>query len=72
MAIMDSTVKRWEAEISRAEHGGNNPFAADAQIHVIHVSLRDVSHAGDRAEILQVPTAFSIASSDVRRLQAMG
>lgn len=72
VAIMDATVRRWTAEIKRAEHGGNNPFAADAQIYGIHVSLRDVPDASERRASLQVPTALSISSADVRRLQTMG
>lgn len=72
VAIMDATVKRWTAEIKQAEHGGNNPFAADAQIHGIHLSLHDVPDASERRASLQVPTALSITSADVRRLQAMG
>lgn len=56
------------------EHRGSqgNPFAADAQIHVVSVSLRDVKEPARRRELLQVPTAFTIAPDDVQRLQDAG
>jgi NTE family protein len=48
--------------------GGYDPFAPDAQIHVINVNLRDAPDDLGRRYLLQIPTAFSIAPAEVSSL----
>jgi NTE family protein len=72
LAIMSDDMERWRREL--AEQGGTtgSPFAADAELHVITVSLRDVKDAALRQTILTVPTAFTIDPEQVRHLIEAG
>ena len=47
-------------------------FSPDAQVHVSQVNLRDAPDPLRRRELLQVPTAFSIAPKDVNQLIEAG
>lgn len=49
-----------------------SPFAADADIHVISVSLRGVRDATARATLLHVQTALTILPVQVDKLQEAG
>lgn len=49
-----------------------SPFAADAQLHVIVVSLHDVPGAAGRRRLLQLPTSLALPLQDVRALQQAG
>lgn len=49
-----------------------SPFAADAEIHVISVSLRDLKDEKTRNALLQVPTALTILPIQVRQLEEAG
>jgi NTE family protein len=59
-----------ELLIDRGSRG--SPFAPDAQLHVISVSLRDVPDEALRRQLLQVPTAFTILPLQVRQLRKAG
>jgi NTE family protein len=72
LAILNDDVQRWSRELAQQRGAPDSPFAADAQIHVVTVSLRDVGDQQLRQSLLQVPTAFTIDPSDVRRLQQAG
>jgi NTE family protein len=72
MAMLDDDVRRWRRELDTLRGGQGSPFAADAQIHVVSVSLRDVSDPARRRALLQVPTAFTIDPADVNRLEQAG
>jgi hypothetical protein len=49
-----------------------SPFAADAELHVVSVSLHDVEDAAVRQSILTIPTAFTIDPKEVRQLVEAG
>ncbi|WP_222619241.1 patatin-like phospholipase family protein [Undibacterium hunanense] len=72
LAMLNDDVTRWNREI--IEHRGkkDSPFAADAEMHVISVSLRDIKDRRQRRTLLQVPTAFTIAPDYVEQLQLAG
>lgn len=72
LAILNDDVARWSRELTRQRGTPNSPFAPDAQIHVVSVSLRDVGDRHLRRSLLQVPTAFTIDPTDVLRLQQAG
>lgn len=72
LAILNDDVQRWSRELAQQRGTPGSPFAADAQIQVVSVSLRDVGDHRLRRSLLQVPTAFTIDPSDVRRLQQAG
>ena len=72
LAMLSEDIRRWAGQLARQRGSASSPFAADAEIHVISVSLRDVPDAEERQLLLQVPTAFTITPSDEQRLQEAG
>jgi len=69
LAMLEDDLQRWNAELKRHRGAPNSPFAADAELHVISVGLRDVSDPEQRRLMLRVPTAFTIPAADVKLLQ---
>ena len=74
LGLLRDTAQAWRRELRRADaaDGGNDPFADDAQIHVVNVNLRDAPDVMGRQFLLQMPTAFSLPPDDVDRLMAAG
>ena len=72
LAMLEDDLRRWNAELKAHRGAPDSPFAADAEIHVISVSLRDVPDTEQRRLTLRVPTAFTIAPADVKLLQDAG
>lgn len=72
LALLNDDAKRWRAEIERTRGQPDSPFAADAEIHVVSVSLHDVPNDSMRHSLLRVPTAFTIEANDVVALQRAG
>ena len=64
--------QQWRNELSRAAQDGTDAFAANAELHVIQVNLRDVNDPHVRRRLLQVPTAFTIAPDEVTQLIEAG
>jgi len=69
--VIDAT-RRLAEELMADRVSAGSPFAADAQLHVISVSLRDVPDEALRQQLLQVPTAFTILPLQVRQLRDAG
>ncbi len=69
LAMLEDDLRRWNADLKRHRGAPDSPFAADAEIHVVSVSLRDVPNPEQRRLTLRVPTAFTIAPADVKLLQ---
>lgn len=72
LGLLNDDTQRWRAEIERTRGQPGSPFAADAEIHVISVSLHDVPDDKMRHSLLRVPTAFTIEAQDVHDLQQAG
>jgi NTE family protein len=72
LAIMSDDKTRWHRELAKQRGAAGSPFAADAELHVITVSLHDVEDPTLRDSILTVPTAFSIDAEQVRNLVEAG
>lgn len=72
LGLLNDDTRRWRAEIERTRGQPGSPFAADAEIHVINVSLHDVPDDKMRHSLLRVPTAFTIEAVDVQDLQQAG
>ena len=72
LALLNDDTRRWRAEIARTRGQPGSPFAADAEIHVVSVSLHDVPDDKMRHSLLRVPTAFTIEARDVVDLQQAG
>ncbi|KAB8035787.1 patatin-like phospholipase family protein [Janthinobacterium aquaticum] len=68
LALLRDDLQRWSQELAALRGREGTPFAPDAEIHVIGVNLGDT---GDPT-LAQIPTAFSIAPGDSRRLHAAG
>ena len=72
VAAMDANARRWAEELTALRGKQDSPFAPDAQIHVISVSLRDLKDPKLRQTLLHVPTAFTVLPLQVRQLQEAG
>ncbi|MCE4555946.1 patatin-like phospholipase family protein [Roseateles cellulosilyticus] len=72
LAMLTDDQRRWREEIQRMRGQPGSPFAADAEIHTINVSLHDVPDDKIRHSLLRVPTAFTIEAHDVVELQRAG
>ncbi|MDM0105452.1 patatin-like phospholipase family protein [Variovorax sp. J22R24] len=65
--FLTDITRQWRADLKTHRGDGSDAFAADAEIHVVAVNLRDAE--GDtRRELLQTPTAFSISGWEVTQL----
>lgn len=72
LAIMSDDRERWRRELAEQRGAAGSPFAVDAELHVITVSLHDVDDTPLRDSILTVPTAFTIDSEQVKKLIEAG
>ena len=71
-AMVVDAARRLAEELIADRGSAGSPFATDAQLHVITVSLRDVPDEGLRRQLLKVPTAFTILPLQVRQLREAG
>ena len=71
LGLLSDTVQTWRRELS-GQAQEDDPFAPDAQIHVINVNLRDAPEPLARRRLLQIPTAFSVPPDDVDNLIQAG
>jgi NTE family protein len=71
-AMVVDAAHRLAGELMADRGTAGSPFAADAQLHVIGVSLRDVPDDAMRQQLLHVPTAFTILPLQVRQLREAG
>ncbi|MDN3922929.1 patatin-like phospholipase family protein [Roseateles violae] len=70
--MIDDVAQRMN-EALRFERGRpGSPFAADAEIHVINVGLRQLKDPEMRRNLMQVPTALTILPIQVEQLQRAG
>lgn len=72
LGLLNDDLRRWRDEIRRTRGQPGSPFASDAEVHVVSVSLHDVQDDKIRHSLLRVPTAFTIEAQDVRDLQQAG
>ncbi len=72
LAMMSDDVRRWRSEIEAIRGRHDSPFAVDAELHVISVSLHDIPDSSARRDALGVPTAFSIGPDQVDLLIEAG
>ena len=72
LALLRQDVQRWTEELAHVRGRDGSPFAADAELHVIVVSLHDVPDQVARRTLLRLPTSFALPTDDVRALQQAG
>lgn len=70
--LMNDVARRLSEELQAARTLPGSPFASDAEIHVINLSLRDLEDPGLRHALLRVPTALTVLPEQVRDLRAAG
>lgn len=71
-AMMSDVAQRLSEELRAARGLPGSPFAADAEIHIISIGLRDLQDASLRHAVLRVPTALTILPGQVQELRAAG
>lgn len=64
--------RQWKEELRTGSGRGSDAFARDAEIHVVQVNLRDAPDSARRRQLLQIPTALSIADDEVTSLIEAG
>jgi len=69
LALLEDDLQRWNEELKHQRGTSDSPFASDAEIYVVSVSLRDVPNTERQRLLLRVPTAFTIEPGDVQLLQ---
>ncbi len=70
--MVDDVARRMNEALKTERGRPGSPFAADAEIHVINVGLRQLRDPALRRSLLQVPTALTILPIQVRQLQKAG
>ncbi len=68
LEAMSDNSRRWRQELEAVRGRADSPFAADAELYIISVSLGDVKDTA----LLQVPTALTILPWQVNQLQEAG
>lgn len=61
-------VEKWRQEIRIAALEGHGPFAPDANLYYIEVGLRNYPNQATRAQLLAIPTAYSLDGEQVEEL----
>ena len=70
--MVNDVARRLSQQLRADRIRPGSPFAPDAQIHVVNVSLRGLRDPDVRRTLMNVPTAFTILPIQVRRLQIAG
>jgi len=71
-ARVDDVARRMSEQIRSERDRPGSPFAPDAEVHVISVSLRDLQDRSLRRGLLNVPTALTILPIQVEQLERAG
>ena len=70
--MVDDVALRMNEALKTERGRPGSPFAADAEIHVINIGLRQLKDPELRRSLLHVPTALTILPIQVRQLQRAG
>lgn len=70
--MVNDVAHRLSEELRAQRSLPGSPFAEDAEIHVINVSLRALQDPALRQSLLRVPTALQLLPIQVRQLQLAG
>lgn len=72
LEMMGDDMQRWRREVAEQRGTLGSPFAADAELHVVSVSLHDVEDPALRKSVLTIPTALTISAEQVHLLVEAG
>lgn len=67
-AAFAEEIEKWRREIHLAASEPDSPFAPDADLYYIEVGLRDYPSQATRAELLAIPTAYTLDEKQVDEL----
>jgi NTE family protein len=70
--IVKDIARRAAQELRAARGRAGSPFAADAEIFVVNIRLRDLKDEELRKALLAVPTSFEILPQHAHQLEAAG
>ena len=63
--FIDDTVRGWREELGRLAGQAESPYAAGAEIYDIQVGLKTLPEGPVRQELIELPTAYSLARGQV-------
>lgn len=72
LGLLADDTRRWREELQRERQRPGSPFSADAELHVITVTLREIADRSVRRTALQVATRFSLPAAEVALLRRAG
>jgi len=72
LAMMSDDIRRWRREVAEQRGATGSPFAADAELRVVSLSLHDVPDVALRHAVVTVPTAFSVTPEQAHDLIEAG
>jgi NTE family protein len=72
LELLSDDRERWRRELAQQRGVPGSPFADDAELHVIGVSLHDLQDPSVRRAVVTIPTAFTIDPEQVRQAIAAG
>jgi NTE family protein len=70
--MVKDAMQRLEGELREARGRAGSPFATDAELYLVNVSLHDLEDPGMRQLLMDVPTAFEILPAHAHALEAAG
>lgn len=66
--LLSLAVEKWRAQLRARPPDGSGPFAPDADIYLINVSLDAVADDQDRAYVMKIPTSLYLSDQQIDRL----
>jgi NTE family protein len=66
--LMRLALKEWQKELRDKPRGPDSPFAPDAKLYFINVSLGDVVDPDERLSLMKIPTSLYISDEQIDRL----
>lgn len=72
LGLLADDVQRWREELGQERGRPGSPFAADAELHVVVLTLRDIPEHAARRSALRMATRFSLPADDVALLRRAG
>ena len=61
-------VAKWQQELRTKQRDSDSPFAPDAEIYFINVSLAEIADPDERASLMKIPTTLYLTEEQIDRL----
>ena len=59
---------KWQQELRTKQRDSDSPFAPDAEIYFINVSLAEIADPDERASLMKIPTTLYLTEEQIGRL----